>query len=149
MKILRGFLDDRELAMLRTLGELEHGWVAGRQATGYQNLPLRPAFSSHTLVQRALAIVGPPYEDYWDAYVIRYRDGDFIPEHTDAAQHGRGHRRLNALIAPPTSGGELAIDGVVVDLAVGDAVVFEPDREIHRVSPVVGMRMLFSVGAWI
>lgn len=149
MNIVRGFLSATELAMLRTLGEFKHGWVTGRQATGYQNLPLRPAFSSHTLVQRALAMIGPPYEDYWDAYVIRYLDGNFIPDHTDAAQQGRRHRRINAVIALPASGGELAIDDVVVDLAVGDAVVFEPDREIHRVSPVVGTRLVFSVGAWI
>ena len=101
------------------------------------------------LIERALARIGTPYEDYWDVYLIRYRDGSHIPPHTDDAQHGRRHRRLNALLERATAGGELTIAGARIELAIGDAVLFEPDREVHDVARVVGSRLLFSVGAWV
>jgi hypothetical protein len=34
-------------------------------------------------------------------------------------------------------------------LAVGDAVLFFPDQEVHEVTKVAGSRLLFSVGAWV
>jgi hypothetical protein len=147
-EILRAFLAVDEVASLCALAETASGWIAGRQGTGYDKLPLDYT-SDHALVARALARIGAPYENYWDVYVIRYLDGAHIPEHTDAAQHGRRHRRVNAVLAQPDAGGELHIDDILVELDVGDAVLFEPDREVHRVSPVVGTRLVFSVGAWI
>jgi predicted 2-oxoglutarate/Fe(II)-dependent dioxygenase YbiX len=51
--------------------------------------------------------------------------------------------------AQAASGGELFVAGVRVDLAVGDAVLFSPDRETHEVTAVGGSRSLFSVGAWL
>jgi 2OG-Fe(II) oxygenase superfamily len=100
-------------------------------------------------IDRALALLGVPFDELWDVYLIRYPDGAHIPEHLDPAQHGRRHRRINAMVAPPISGGELVIAGARFELAVGDAVVFEPDRELHCVTPVVGTRLVFSVGAWV
>jgi predicted 2-oxoglutarate/Fe(II)-dependent dioxygenase YbiX len=147
-EILRAFLALDEVASLRTLADAP-GWLAGRQGTGYEKLPLRDTHTKHSLVVRALAKLGEPYENYWDAYLIRYLDGAHLPDHVDAAEHGRRHRRINAVLAQPRVGGELWIDNVLVELEVGDAVLFEPDREVHRVSPVVGTRLLFSVGAWI
>jgi predicted 2-oxoglutarate/Fe(II)-dependent dioxygenase YbiX len=144
MIVLPAFLSAAEIAELlaRDTGD---GWKPGRQGTGYDTLPL----ARDALAYRALAHVGTPFEDYWDVYLIRYRDGSHIPPHTDAAQHGRQHRRLNALLVAPQRGGELRIAGARVDLAIGDAVVFEPDRDQHQVSTVVGERVLFSVGAWV
>jgi len=148
--VLRGFLDVDEVASLCALATPKDGWRAGRQGTGYDTLPLRDAMPrDHALVARALAELGTPFEDYWDVYLIRYLDGAHIPEHTDAAQHGKRHRRINAVLAQPTAGGALHIDGTLVELAIGDAVLFEPDREVHHVTPVVGTRLLFSVGAWV
>jgi len=146
-EVLRAFLSAEELAELRARATTNEGWTAGRQGTGYDILPL--AERDHPLVARALGRLGTPYEHYWDVYFIRYRDGSHIPAHTDPAQHGKRHRRLNALIAPATSGGELRIDGALVELATGDAVMFYPDAEVHEVAPVVGTRLLFSVGAWL
>jgi predicted 2-oxoglutarate/Fe(II)-dependent dioxygenase YbiX len=53
------------------------------------------------------------------------------------------------LLEASRGGGELIVDGAHVDLVVGAAVVFFPDREIHEVTPVVGTRLVFSVGAWL
>lgn len=148
-EVLRRFLSPDEIASLRALAETPNGWVTGRQGTGYDTLPLRDALADHPIVARALAKIGTPFEHYWDIYVIRYLDGAHIPEHVDAAQHGRRHRRINAVLAQPRSGGDLYIDQTHVVLDVGDAVLFEPDRERHSVTPVVGTRLLFSVGAWV
>jgi len=164
-ELLPGFLTLGEVAALRAR-QHEPGWKPGRQGTGYDILPLprvregaiaSPGFAgarstpegSAQPIERALARIGTPYEDYWDVYLIRYLDGSHIPPHTDDAQLGRRHRRLNALLERATAGGELTIAGTPIELAVGDAVLFEPDREIHEVARVVGSRLLFSVGAWV
>jgi len=140
------FLTIDEIAALRAR-QGDDGWRPGRQGTGYDILPL-PRVADGAIA-RALALLGTPFDDYWDVYLIRYLDGSHIPPHTDPAQHGRRHRRLNALLERATSGGQLTIAGAPIELAIGDAVVFEPDHEIHEVSRVSGTRVLFSVGAWV
>lgn len=148
--VLSAFLSGDEIEELRGRAHGD-GWKAGRQATGYDILPLRGALpeGDGSLIARALAQLGTPFGDYWDVYLIRYRDGSHIPPHVDDAQHGKRHRRINAVLTPATGGGELWIDGARIDLAVGDAVRFFPDREVHAVTQVSGTRLLFSVGAWI
>jgi 2OG-Fe(II) oxygenase superfamily len=148
MERLPGFLSVDDVATLLPLADTPTGWVRGRQGTGYENLPLRGVVE-HSAIARALAQLGTPYKHYWDVYLIRYTDGAHIPDHVDAAQLGRRHRRLNALLAPADAGGALYIDDALVELGIGDAVVFEPDREVHRVSRIAGVRLVFSVGAWI
>ncbi|HEX4417422.1 MAG TPA: 2OG-Fe(II) oxygenase [Kofleriaceae bacterium] len=155
--ILPGFLSASEVAALRALAATPDGWVAGRQHSGYDILSLStgsPARAAadplvDALARRALAELGTPFEHYWDIYLIRYQDGAHIPPHVDEAQHGKRHRRINAVLTSATRGGELRIDGRTIDLATGDAVRFFSDREVHEVSRVEGSRLLFSVGAWI
>ena len=147
--LLPAFLSPAEVAELRLRAGTATGWTAGRQGTGYDILPLKSELASSDLVRRALARIGTPFEDYWDVYFIRYLDGAHIPEHVDAAQHGKRHRRINAVLAQAASGGELFVDGAKIELRVGDAVLFEPDLEVHAVTKVSGARLLFSVGAWV
>ncbi len=149
--VLPQLLSPAEVTELRTLAEsTTQGWTAGRQHTGYDILPLRAVMPADSrFVARALAHVGTPFGDYWDVYFIRYADGAYIPPHTDPAQHGRTHRRINAVLAQAASGGELLIGGETIALAVGDAVLFSPDRDVHEVTKVGGPRLLFSVGAWV
>jgi len=149
--VLPGFLSHPEIAELRERAAGADGWTAGRQGSGYDILPLKQVLPAgpDSLIARSLALLGTPYQDYWDAYLIRYRDGSYITEHVDDAQHGKRHRRINAVLTPASAGGELRIDGAPIALAVGDAVRFYPDCEVHAVSPVSGTRLLFSVGAWI
>ncbi len=149
-EVLREFLAPSEVAELVARAQTAEGWVAGRQHTGYDILPLRPELTqASALVARALARIGTPFEDYWDVYFIRYADGAHIPPHTDAAQHGKRHRRINAVLTQAPRGGDLLIDGALIALAVGDAVMFHPDTEVHEVTRVGGPRLLFSVGAWV
>src|SRR4051812_10735307 len=96
-ELLPAFLSPAENAPLRAQAEgAADGWTPGRQHTGYGILPLRPALGrASPLVARALARIGAPFEDFWDVYFIRYHDGSYIPPHTDPAEHGRHHRRIN------------------------------------------------------
>lgn len=150
-EVLPAFLSPLEITELRERGAATDGWTAGRQGTGYDILPLKRVLPAGpaTLITRSLAQLGTPFEDYWDVYLIRYPDGSHIARHVDDAQHGKRHRRINAVLTPAAGGGELWIDGRRIDLAVGDAVRFYPDREVHEVTRVMGTRLLFSVGAWI
>lgn len=149
-EVLRGLLSPTEVTELSARALTAAGWTAGRQHTGYDILPLRPELTlTSPPVARGLAYIGTPFEDYWDVYFIRYRDGAHIPPHIDAAQHGKRHRRINAVLTQAPSGGELVIDGAIVALTAGDAVLFHPDTEIHEVTKVGGARLLFSVGAWV
>jgi hypothetical protein len=150
-EVFASYLSAHEIAALSALASAGERWKPGRQGTGYDILPLRGALPDGpgTLVARSLALLGTPFDDHWDAYLIRYPDGSHIAGHVDDAQYGKRHRRINAMLTAATGGGELRIDGQRIDLAVGDAVRFFPDREVHEVSQVVGTRLLFSVGAWI
>jgi len=145
--LLRAFLLPAELDELGRLAAAPRTWTPGRQGTGYDISPLKDLAPPLPAVARALAHLGTPYEQHWDAYLIRYRDGAYIPPHVDPAQHGRRHRRLNALVMQAAGGGELRIGGQLVALELGDAVVFYPDQEVHEVAPVAGTRLLLSVGA--
>lgn len=149
--VLPAFLTNEEVESLRARALTPEGWVPGRQHSGYDILALKAAMprTPGSLVDRALAMLGAPFEDYWDVYLIRYQDGAHIPPHVDEAQHGKRHRRINAVLTSAREGGELRVDGVAVPLAVGDAVRFYSDREVHEVTRVRGQRLLFSVGAWI
>jgi Rps23 Pro-64 3,4-dihydroxylase Tpa1-like proline 4-hydroxylase len=150
-EVLPAFLSSAEVTELTALARAATtGWTPGRQHTGYDILPLRATMPKDSrFVARALARLGEPFEDYWDVYFIRYEDGAYIPPHTDPAQHDRHHRRINAVLTRAATGGELRVGGTAIALAIGDAVLFSPDREVHEVSKVGGPRLLFSVGAWI
>lgn len=125
------------------------GWEAGRQGTGYEKLDLRTLDDSPQYLEPLLAgarvALRVEYSD-WDAYLLRYADGSFIPPHRDPTRHGK-HLRLNAVVQASAPGsGELRLDGAVFDLDIGDAVVFRSDQIEHQVSLVVGERLMLSVG---
>ena len=146
---LPAFLAPAVRAALIDLAASRGGWEPGRQGTGYEKLDLLalddpPAFVA-PLIAGARVAMAVEYTGS-DAYLLRYRDGSFIPPHRDPTRHGR-HLRLNAVVQASAPGsGELRLDGEVFDLDVGDAVVFRSDQVLHQVSPVVGERLMFSVG---
>jgi alkylated DNA repair dioxygenase AlkB len=136
-------------ALIDLASEVREGWEGGRQGTGYDKLDLRALDPAPTYMAALLAdarvAMAVEYTG-WDAYLLRYRDGSLIPPHRDPTHRGR-HLRLNAQVLVSAPGtGELRLDGEVFDLEVGDAVVFRSDQILHQVSPVVGERLVFSVG---
>ncbi|HSX23317.1 MAG TPA: hypothetical protein VLE97_11140 [Gaiellaceae bacterium] len=150
MQLIPGFLTPHNIEFILRWADAGGGWTRGRQGTGYEVLYVKdePDFSG--LVQRAIAQIGPYFEDFYDAYLIRYQEGDFIPLHKDeAAFFGKRHRRLNAMVERAGAGGKLFIDGKPIELAVGEAIDFFPDEDEHEVTAVTqGRRILFSVGCW-
>ena len=154
-EILHAFLLPAEIDALLRLADGPRAWTLGRQGTGYDISSLKglapPAAPAAGLpaIARAISHLGTPHEQYWDAYLIRYRDGAYVPPHVDPAQPGRRHRRLNAMLSQPAGGGDLRIGGQPIALSPGDAVVFYSDQEVHEVAPVTGTRLLFSVGVWL
>ena len=144
-----------EIAEIAHEPALEDRWKPGRQGTGYEKLDLREALDAgaldthrgllDVLLSQTRVSMGVEVSE-WDAYLLRYRDGAYVPEHTDPVAD-RPHIRLNALITAATDGtGQLRLRGDVFDLAEGDAILFRPDVIDHRVSKVVGERLVFSVG---
>jgi hypothetical protein len=151
-EILKEFLHPSEIVWLRRRAEFANDWHEGRQGTGYEVLHLKKEltmFFTSVMVRRALEVIGKPVEDFWDVYLIRYPDGSSIPKHRDDASFGLRHRRLNVMLTPPEEGGVLTIDGTVILLGDGDAVLFYPNEEEHEVTTVKGTRLVFSVGAWL
>lgn len=139
-------------AVRAVLGELAGAatrWQPGRQGTGYEKLDLRaldpaPDYLAG-LLSTARVAMAVDYKE-WDAYLLRYADGSFIPPHRDPTHQGR-HLRLNGVVKASAPGtGELRLDGEVFDLEEGDAVVFRSDQLLHQVSPIVGERLVLSVG---
>lgn len=136
--------------------ELAASWGRGRQGSGYEKLDLLATLSEGALeghrtfveeqVAAARASFGVDSSKGWDAYLLRYREGAFVPEHRDPTT-ALCHLRLNALLLEPSEGtGLLILDGEAFTLASGDAVLFRPDTQPHRVSKVEGERFVLSVG---
>ena len=146
MRLLEGFLSGDEIERLRVLA-VDAAFVEGRQATGYVKAAFGDVPELAGLRARSLAALGMATDTPHDAYLLAYPTGSSIPPHVDLVADGWRHLRLNAVIMQASQGGELTIDGIVVPLAVGQAVVFSPDREVHAVSEIVhGERLLWSVG---
>jgi hypothetical protein len=158
-RVLQGFLSDPErerwLAIAGSPG-LTARWVPGRQGSGYEKVDLLAALAEGTLdadrpfVETQLDSLrnslGVDSSNGWDAYLLRYGEGAFVPEHRDPTTE-LCHLRLNAIVQEAASGtGLLYLDGEPIRLAGGDAVLFRPDVLPHRVSHVEGRRFVLSVG---
>jgi Rps23 Pro-64 3,4-dihydroxylase Tpa1-like proline 4-hydroxylase len=125
-------------------------FIAGRQGTGYLVTPVvdRPDFEQ--IINDALSYLAVTDKEKMDAYLLKYPDGSYIASHLDtSSMFGKRHIRLNCLVKKATSGGELIVREERIDLEVGDAYIFHPDEMEHQVTPVVGERLIFTVGALI
>lgn len=166
-EVIPEFLTPDQRVKLLAHGEGASGWSSGRQGTGYETLYMKSFVTLilsggaplsnisvlvHHLTMKSLSLLDKETspDDFWDVFLIRYKDGAYIPSHKDeAALFGKRHRRLNALIKAPEAGGELHIENKLIALNEGDAVLFSPDEEVHDVSPCRGLRLMWSVGCWL
>ena len=105
-------------------------WRPGRQGSGYEKM---------------LLLANPVLVPF-DCYLLRYKEGAGISEHTDPVD-GKRHYRLNIVLKNATAGGEFKCDEPIFG---GNRVnLFRPDRTAHSVTPVTaGSRYVLSIG-WV
>ncbi len=105
-------------------------WRSGRQRSGYEKMLL---FAN-------------PYFVPFDCYLLRFRPGAEIAEHTDPVSEKK-HYRLNIIIRRARSGGEFICSDPIYESR--RIKLFRPDRSPHAVTRVIeGTRYVLSVG-WI
>jgi predicted 2-oxoglutarate/Fe(II)-dependent dioxygenase YbiX len=150
MQLIPDFLTSHNIEFIARWADQDNGWTRGRQDTGYDILYVKDEPDFAGLIHRAVLHLGPYFEDFYDAYLIRYQTGDYIPAHKDEAGFfGKRHHRINAMVTLAEEGGDFLIDGKPIEFPLGAAVDFYPDEEEHAVTTVTkGRRVLFSVGCW-
>lgn len=106
-------------------------WKKGRQDSGYDKMLL------------AQSMFPLPF----DLWLLRYKEGAHIDWHTDPVNMGK-HYRLNVVLKKAKEGGEfLTTKEPILNHAL--AVLFRPDKDLHKVSEIVeGTRYVLSLG-WI
>lgn len=108
-------------------------WVAGRQGTGYSILTLAWVTKKWSPVP-------------FDAYILKYPEGSYIPPHKDEPGFGK-HYRINIILKKCAEGGEFFSENALFKL--GRVVLFRPDLSLHTVTKVKrGTRYVLSFG-WI
>ncbi len=103
-------------------------WKSGRQGTGYEKMLLA------TL----------PFPIPFDLYLLRYKEGSFIPPHRDPVQEKR-HFRLNIVLKKADRGGVFKCKDPIYE---SDRIkLFRPDKSEHSLTKVLrGTRILLSLG---
>lgn len=138
MQHLPGFLTASELTLLRGLRHELHGY---KTDFGHVFIKIAPIPSTlEQLVARARRQLTA--DGATDCFFLHYQHGDATKAHVDRGRLAR----LIALVDAPESGGELIVSGERANLREGDAVVFCPATDVHEVTPVVGSRLVWSVG---
>ncbi len=139
---------DAIAAIVAAVDALPLVFTGGRQAGGYLKASLDDLVAVNGLcgpLQQLSRLLGdPPAVDrYWLVYPM----GSSIPAHTDPSPaDGLVHVRAN-LVVGVAEGGAFEADGAIIELGIGDAVVFRPDLVVHQVTMVTrGTRRVLSVG---
>ncbi len=153
MAWLRNVMGHYERLWFEAFADHNAVWTKGRQGTGYEICSIKHEAELKKIIEELSKLVrAETTGDHWDAYFIRYTNGTFVPKHKDEASiFGMRHKRLNIILQNPESGGEFYAQGVNVPKIIpeGDAYLFYPDEHEHEVTPVVGTRLILSIGAWI
>lgn len=154
MNLILGFLGENDLATCEQVADSGNHWAPGRQGTGYERLDIKNERLLYLRVlqtlQEQLGVTHSSKSwDFWDAHLLRYPAGAFIPKHVDdAAMFGMTHHRINVLVRQPAGGGVLIVNEEIVPLRPGDAISFRPDSEPHEVTPCHSERLVLTVGCW-
>lgn len=87
-----------------------------------------------------------PYLVPFDCYLLRFRKGAEVPEHTDPVTDKK-HYRLNIIVKKARKGGEFRCPEPIFESS--RIKLFRPDRSPHSVSRVEsGTRYVLSLG-WV
>ena len=105
-------------------------WRSGRQETGYEKM----------------LILVNPFIIPFDFYLLRFRTGAEIPEHTDPVSDKK-HYRLNVVLKHAREGGEFVCSNPIYES--NRIKLFRPDVSAHSVTKIIdGTRYVLSVG-WV
>ena len=105
-------------------------WQSGRQSSGYEKLLL----------------LTNPFIIPFDCYLLRFREGAAIAEHTDPVD-GKKHYRVNVILRAAIEGGEFICNNTIINWS--RLKLFRPDLAPHAVTPVSkGTRYVLSIG-WV
>lgn len=103
-------------------------WRSGRQETGYEKM---------------LFLVNP-FIIPFDVYLLRFREGSEIPEHTDPVSDRR-HFRLNIILRNAREGGDFVCSDPIFENR--RIKLFRPDLSAHSVTKILrGTRYVLSIG---
>lgn len=79
-----------------------------------------------------------------------FLDGAFVHEHMDTAPYGFMHVRANWMLKKPPAGGNPILDGVELQVDIGDLWICYASEERHSSVPIKGgQRTVCSFGALI
>lgn len=105
-------------------------WEGGRQDSGYEKLLL----------------LGARWPIRFDLYLLRFREGAYIPLHVDKVKSGR-HFRLNIVLRKAKLGGEFLCSSPIFESS--RVKYFRSDISEHSVSKIeAGTRYVLSLG-WV
>ena len=105
-------------------------WKSGRQQSGYEKM---------------LLLANPLLQPF-DCYLLRYKEGAEIPEHTDPVDDKR-HFRLNVVLREARIGGQFKCRDLIWETR--RFKLFRPDQSPHSVTKVQnGTRYVLSIG-WV
>jgi hypothetical protein len=102
-------------------------FISGRQNSSYEKLVLI-------------------YTKYlpFDLYILRYKEGSYIPEHVDEVSNKK-HYRLNIILKHATLGGVFKCENSIV--STNRIKLFRPDINKHSLTEVLsGTRYVLSLG---
>ncbi len=93
-----------------------------------------------------MLLFGNPFILPFDCYILRFRPGSEIPEHTDPVD-GKRHFRLNVVLRSAKIGGEFFCSNPIFESK--RIKLFRPDQSTHSVSKIQSdTRYVFSLG-WV
>jgi hypothetical protein len=102
-------------------------FVQGRQNTGYEKLK----------------IIGASFLPF-DFYILRYKEGSYIPEHIDPVSNKK-HYRLNIIVRQALIGGIFKCNTCIINTK--SIKLFRPDIYKHSLTEVLsGTRYVLSIG---
>lgn len=105
-------------------------WKGGRQNSGYEKMLLATS----------------PFPVPFDLYLLRYKEGSYIPPHRDAVKEKR-HFRLNIVLKQAKRGGVFKCKDPIFETK--RIKLFRPDKSEHSLTEVTkGSRLLLSLG-WV
>lgn len=116
------------LQMLTMTKTMKIKWEKGRQHTGYEVIKL-------------CSLVWPISFDVW---LLRFREGDYIPPHVDIVENG-DHYRFNIILKNAGMGGEFLCSSPIYESK--RIKYFRSDISEHSVTKVEkGVRYVLSIG---